>query len=148
MSYEIRPISFKKACDFVTAEHRHHKPPRGHKFSLSLHVHGQLVGVCMVGRPVARMLDKRGDTVEVTRMCTNGTPNACSQLYNAARKAARALHYKHLVTYIMADEPGTSLKAANWERKHDTPGRSWNFVCRPREDDHPLGTKHQYAVNL
>ena len=85
----LRPISYKDACAYVLAYHRHHSFPQGHKYSIGAAVLGELVGVVMVGRPVARRLQD-GYTVEVTRLCTNGTYNACSFLYGAASRAARA----------------------------------------------------------
>ena len=84
---ELMPISLAVANGFVAEHHRHHKPVRGHKFSLGCMVDGRLVGVAIVGRPVSRYLDD-GLTLEVNRLCTDGTKNACSFLYGAAARAA------------------------------------------------------------
>lgn len=108
------PLPFAEAKAFIEVWHRHLKAPPGHKFSLGLlDDDGVLVAVAMVGRPVARGLDD-GHTLEVTRLTTDGTVNACSKLLGAARRAARALAYRRLITYTRADEPGTSLRAAGW----------------------------------
>lgn len=136
----VRAATFQEATDFVGAQHRHHKPPRGHKFSLALEVAGQLVGVCIVGRPTARGWDHT-TTVEVTRLCTDGTPNACSKLYSAARRAAQALGYEKLITYILESENGASLRAANWQESHRTKGGSWSCPSRPRLDTAPIEPK-------
>lgn len=80
-------IALADANDFVARLHRHHKPVVGHLFSLGAVLDGKLVGVAIVGRPVARMRDD-GLTAEVTRLCTDGTDNACSFLYGAAARAA------------------------------------------------------------
>lgn len=132
--FEVVPVTFRQACAFVTKLHRHNKAPRGHKFSIGLEFDGVLVGVVMVGRPVARMLDD-GRTAEVNRTCTDGTPNANSMLYGAAWRAARAMGYRRAVTYTQASESGVSLRAAGWVRVAvlaPTPG--WTRESRPRED--------------
>lgn len=111
---ELRPCDFQTARDFVRMNHRHNKPPAGHKFSVACYDGDRLCGVCMVGRPVSRFLDD-GLTLEVNRCCTDGTRNACTMLYGAATRAAKALGYKRLVTYTLQSEPGTSLRASNWK---------------------------------
>lgn len=123
MSLTIRPITFRAACAFVAQHHRHHKPPRGHKWSVAVYAHGTLCGVAMVGRPVARAYDT-GLTAEVIRTCTDGTPHANSMLYGACRKIAYAMGYTRLFTYIHADEGGVSLKAAGWWKSKDLIARA------------------------
>lgn len=120
--------------------HRHHKPPQGHKFSIAVEHEGKVVGVCIVGRPVARMLQD-GWTLEVTRLCTDGTKNACSMLYSAAWRAARAMGYCRVITYILESENGASLRAANWLEVGKRGGGTWNRKDRPRVDTHPTGQK-------
>ena len=100
MAIELTPITFKEACAFVERHHRHHKPSRGHKFSVAVSSDGEVVGVAMVGRPVARPMDD-GWTLEVNRCCTDGAKNACSMLYGAAWRAAKAMGYKRLITYTL-----------------------------------------------
>lgn len=113
MALEIVPVTFRQACAFVAEHHRHNKPPRGHKFSLGVTDDGVLVGVAMVGRPVARAWDD-GRTAEVNRTCTDGTPNANSKLYARAWKAAAAMGYLRIFTYTQESETGASLRAAGW----------------------------------
>lgn len=60
----LRPVMFREACAFVQAHHRHHRPPQGHKFCVGVALGERLVGVAMVGRPVARHADD-GGTLEV-----------------------------------------------------------------------------------
>lgn len=119
---QIRPITFRAACAFVAENHRHNKPPRGHKFSIALYAGERLVGVAMAGRPVARAFDD-GLTIEVNRSCTDGTPNANSMLYGAVWRAARAMGYQRNITYTQADESGVSLRAAGYRRVKDLPAR-------------------------
>jgi len=111
---DVVPLTFREACAFVERFHRHHKPPRGHKFSLGvIDENRQLRGVAMVGRPVARAYDD-GATAEVNRTCTDGCPNANSALYAAAWRAARGMGYRRLITYTQAGESGASLRGAGW----------------------------------
>ena len=134
---EITPITFEEANAFVSLYHRHHKPMQGCKFCVAVSNDGKVVGVAIVGRPVARMLDN-GWTLEVNRCCTDGTKNACSMLYSAAWKAAKALGYKRLITYTLPDEGGASLKASNWKCIGLRGGGNWNVKSRPRVDTDEL----------
>jgi len=120
----LRPIDFYQAKKYVGEHHRHNKPPTGHKFSIACYQGDRLCGVCMVGRPVSRYLDD-GLTLEINRCCTDGTYNACSKLYGAACRAAKALGYKRIITYTRESEPGTSLKASNWICDGKAGGTHW-----------------------
>jgi hypothetical protein len=113
VNLEVVPVTLKQACAYVTALHRHHAAPRGHKFSLGLTRDGELCGVAMVGRPLARALDD-GRSAEVNRTCTDGTPNANSMLYGAAWRAAKAMGYLRMYTYTQEGESGASLRAAGY----------------------------------
>lgn len=141
-------IDLKEANAFVAAHHRHHGAVVGHLFSLAAVLdfgdHGapKIVGVVIVGRPVSRFRDD-GETAEVTRLCTDGTKNACSFLYGAAARAAFALGFRRIGTYILASEPGTSLTAAGWRLIGEAGGSTWNRASngRPRVDTYPLQFK-------
>jgi hypothetical protein len=126
-------VSLDEANAFVTAYHRHHHDVVGHKFSIGAVADGTLVGVVIVGRPVSRMRDD-GKTLEVTRLCTDGSKNACSFLYGCAARAAFSLGYERIGTYIRLDEPGTSLVAAGWRRMGLAGGGSWDRPSRLRSD--------------
>lgn len=136
----VVPCELNEANAFVEAHHRHHRPVVGHRFSLAVTDGTEVRGVAIVGRPVARGLDD-GWTLEVTRVATDGTPNACSALYAAAWRAARAMGYRKLVTYTLDSESGTSIKAAGWKMVAQTDGGSWSCPSRPRVDTHPLQGK-------
>lgn len=137
---EIVPITQKEANAFVAKHHRHHKPVVGSVFQVAVTKGDEVVGVAIVGRPVSRMLDD-GWTLEVNRLCTTGEKNACSMLYAASWRAAKALGYKRLITYILNTEPGTSLVAAGWKCLGEAGGGSWNVKSRPRVDHHPTQKK-------
>jgi hypothetical protein len=125
-------IGLDEANTFVAQHHRHHKPVQGHIFSVGAALGESIVGVVIVGRPVSRHRDD-GITAEVTRLCTDGTRNACSFLYGAAARAAFALGFKRIGTYILASEPGTSLTASGWRLIGETDGRSrFGGATRPR----------------
>jgi hypothetical protein len=142
---ELRPISRDEGDPFIRQHHRHHNVPLGALWRHGVHDGaGSLVGVAVVGRPVARPLDD-GFTMEVTRLCTDGEPNACSMLYAAARRAALAKGYRRGLTYILASEDGTSLRAAGWEFLWTVRGRSWDAPSRPRTDKHPTEDKQAYG---
>ena len=107
---QFAPITLRTARQFVLDNHRHHLPPRGHKFSLALQDDaGKVVGVAIAVRPIARELDD-GWTMEVTRCCTTGAKNACSMLYNAARRIAREMGYRKITTYTLASEDRKSTR--------------------------------------
>jgi len=133
-------VELAEANAFVAAHHRHHKAVVGHKFSLGAVLDGELVGVVIVGRPVSRMRDD-GQTLEVTRLCTTGARNACSFLYGAAARAAFALGYRKIGTYILKSEDGASLRASGWRLIGERGGGSWNVPSRPRTDKHPTEPK-------
>lgn len=142
MSLTIVPLTFKEANAFVAKHHRHHKPVPGCKFVIGVADDGAeaIVGVAIVGRPVARMLDD-GWTLEVNRTCTDGTKNANSILYGAAWRAAKALGYRKLITYTLPEESGASLRGAGWREIGRRGGGSWSRKDRPRVDDHPTEQK-------
>lgn len=131
---KVIPISLKQANEFVEKYHRHHSPVVGHKFSIgALDNKDSLVGVAIVGRPVSRYLDD-GKTLEVTRLCTDGTYNACSFLYSRCAKIAKDMGYEKIITYILETENGASLRASGWTlEKENAGGGSWNVPSRPRE---------------
>lgn len=137
---EIVPIKQDEANAFVKKHHRHHKPVVGSVFQIACAINENIVGVAIVGRPVSRHLDN-GYTLEVNRLCTDGTKNACSMLYAAAWRAAKALGWHRLITYILITEAGTSLRAAGWKLIGERGGNSWSVPSRPRVDTHPLQKK-------
>jgi hypothetical protein len=145
---QVVHVELKDANEFVALLHRHHKPCTGHRFSIGVQdpVTGKLHGVAIVGRPVARMIDQR-NTVEVNRLCTDGTPNACSMLYAAAAAAAKALGYRRIITYILDSEPGTSLKAVGWNDEGLAGGGEWGNEKRPRVTERPE-PKRRWARDL
>jgi len=139
----VTPINLDEANAFVSTNHRHHKPVPGAKFCIAVSdSDGVVRGVAIVGRPVARMSDT-GYTLEVNRCCTDGARNACSILYGAAWRAAKALGYRRLITYTLPEEGGASLRGAGWTLIGERGGGNWNVASRPRIDtsEHLQGQK-------
>lgn len=152
---ELRPVTLKEAKQFVAKHHRHNIPPVTWRFGVGLVDGDELRGVAMAGQPKARML-MDGVTLEVNRTCTDGTPNANSMLYGAIARAAKALGYKRLVTYTLASEPGTSLRAAGWKQVAYLPTREgWEFERRTGSqrdlwgnEPSPLEPKHRWELSI
>ena len=140
-------IELKDANAYVMEHHRHHKAVRGHRFSLACYENGRLCGVAIVGRPRSRRIDQHM-TVEVLWLCTDGTRNACSKLYGVCRRAAVALGYDRLITYILDGENGKSLLASGFSYCYTSKGGSWNQPGRPRTDKAPVCPKHLYEIIL
>jgi hypothetical protein len=144
---KLVPISLADANAFVAEHHRHHKPTVGHKFSIGCAKDGKLVGVAIVGRPVSRYLDN-GETIEVNRLCTTGEKNACSMLYAAAARAAKAMGYKKIITYTLDTESGVSLRAAGWNCVGIAGGKRWTGERKPAADLCPPQMKLRYEKQL
>ena len=127
------PITLQNAKEYIAKRHRHHRPSLGSVFNLACcDESGKIAGVAMVGRPVSRHIDD-GFTLEVTRVATDGTPNACSFLYGAARRIAFELGYRQLITYTLPQEGGASLRGSGWQPVHNTKAEVWDRPGRSRE---------------
>lgn len=139
------PLTLAEANALIAQLHRHHKPVVGHRFTIGAEAAGRLVGAAVVGRPVARKTEQYR-VAEVTRLVTDGTRNACSLLYGATARAAEAMGYDRIQTFILEGEPGTSLKAAGWVFEGYTEGGDWNRPGRGgRRTDQPMGRKQRWA---
>lgn len=146
----IVPIELREANEMVAKYHRHHKPVVGHRFSIGAYdtEKQELVGAVIVGRPVARLVNHR-EVVEVTRLVTDGTKNACSFLYSAGARVAKELGYKKIQTYILDSETGTSLKASGWVAEDLFCGGGNGWQSREgRRTDQPASKKQRWAKYL
>jgi hypothetical protein len=144
-----RAISLKDANYYVENLHRHHAPVLRDMFRVACYSDGDgtLSGVVQVARPVARLLDD-GQTCEVVRLATDGTPNACSFLYARAARAATALGFKKIITYILDSEDGASLRAAGFVKAADIRGHTWDMPNRERNTTAPTCDKQRYEKIL
>lgn len=134
------PCTLREAAEFVSNFHRHNKAPQGGLFAVGASDGDRLIGVAIVGRPVARALDD-GASAEVTRCCVHddAPKNACSFLYARCWQAAKAIGYRRLITYTLQAESGASLRGAGWRivaeleanrpgQWQSRPGREWQSV--------------------
>jgi hypothetical protein len=140
------PLHLREANEFVKAHHRHSTPTVGGKFAVGCQVEGRLVGVAVAGRPVARRLDD-GKTLEVLRVCSDGTRNACSFLYARVVQIARLLGYAKIVTYTLASESGASLKAVGARLVGEVRPQEWSVPSRPRKTQ-PVYKEPKYKWEL
>jgi hypothetical protein len=150
MSLILVPVTLGEARAFVEQVHRHHRAPQGGLFAVACSVSdgADIIGVAIVGRPVSRVLDD-GWTVEITRLAVVEIPearHACSKLYAAAWRAARALGYRKAITYTLAEESGASVRAAGWRCLGEAGGGSWSRRSRPRVDMHPTQSKIRWEA--
>lgn len=143
----IKPIGLKEANEFVAKYHRHHKPTVGHKFSISCYDGNRLCGVAICGRPVSRYLDN-GAILEINRLCTDGTKNACSILYGACARIAKDMGYEKIITYILESEKGASLKASNYICEGEAGGTQWTGKRSGRDNGVPKEKKLRWAKYL
>ncbi len=146
----VVPAELTEANQFIAALHRHHAPVVGHRFSLAcVDADGLIRGVCVVGRPVARLAGSPRDVAEVTRLATDGTYNACSILYAAAARAARAMGFRRIQTYTIPSEGGASLRASGWTDEGAAGGGQWKHTDgKPRRTDQPTEVKTRWVRNF
>ena len=133
---QIQPITFREACEFVNLHHRHHNATVGCKFCIGLFECGEMIGCAVCGRPVS-----------INRLCTDGTKNACSKLYGACCRVAKAMGYKLIITYILESENGASLKASNFKCDGIAGGTHWTG-SRNKNQKIPCEMKTRWSMNL
>jgi hypothetical protein len=138
-------MTLREARAYVEREHRHHLAPQFGLFAIGASDGDSIVGVVIVGHPVARLADN-GWTVEVTRLASDGTANVPSMLYRAAWRAAKAMGYRKLITYTLQTEPGTSLRAAGFRLVGEVTKQSWNRPSRPRIDKDERQARFKWEV--
>jgi hypothetical protein len=129
---EAKPLHLKEANAFIASHHQHSIPTVGCKFAIAAIDADRIVGVAVAGRPIARMADD-GFTLEILRVCTDGTRNANSFLYSRVARIARLMGYRQVITYTLDHESGSSLRACG--AKPTACGRAgeWNCKSRPRK---------------
>ena len=150
MALQIRPISLAKANAFVNSNHRHNKAVTGQRFSIACYDGDKLCGVAICGNPIARKLDD-GLTLEIRRVCTDGTRNACSMLYGACCRIGKNMGFQKIITYTLQSENGASLRASNFKLvAENCGGTSWNSPSRPREEEQItlFGKEKKYSDEL
>ena len=150
---KIKPYTLRAANEFIRKHHRHSKVVVGCKFSIAaINEEDQVIGVAIVGRPVARRLDD-GYVGEIVRTCTAGVKNVNSFLYGACARIWKEMGGTKIITYTLETESGISLKAAGYTHQGTTKsfaeGTGWttrkNREWQPRV--HSV-QKHRWEKNL
>lgn len=148
MTLRCVPLQLVQANQVVSMWHRHHKPCVGHRFSIgAVDDSGRVCGVLIAGRPVARMVDHTM-VIEVSRVATDGTRNACSFLLGSAARVARCMGFAKIQTYTLDSEGGSSLKGAGWTCEALTNGGQWIHTSGPRRKDQPTCQKLRWVRDL
>jgi hypothetical protein len=135
VALRLVPVSLAQANEHVAAWHRHSEPVVRAKFCVgAADDEDVLRAVAIVERPKARgNADEL--TVEITRVASDGARNANSLLYGACARAAFALGYRRVITYIEASEGGPSVRAAGFRIIAERPARKgWSTPSRPRSN--------------
>ena len=132
---KIVPITLREANDFVERHHRHSARTSndGGKFAIGLNADGSLVGVAIVGRPVARMLQEPG-TAELLRCCVSPVAPRCatSKLNARAKRIWQLMGDIRLVSYTLTRESGASMRASGFVAETSVPARRWDTASRRR----------------
>ena len=130
------PISLREANDFVEQYHRHNKRTQrdGGRFAIGATTGTQMVGIAIVGRPLARLLQD-GYTAEVTRCCVldDSPKGTCSFLYARCWRIWQQMGGMRMVTYTLQEESGSSLRGAGWKIIGKTKGGDWDRKGRERD---------------
>lgn len=139
MGLSVRPITIKAALKWTREVHRRLPALQGGMWAVQGLRDGERIGVAIVGRPTARMLDN-GERLQVLRVASlegdasaSGHKGINSMLYAACARSAINMGATDLWTYIHDDEPGVSLKGAGWI-KDPVPSRGgqWTRTSRRR----------------
>lgn len=145
MSLCLVEVSWSDANRYVARWHRHSEPVAGGiAAALVVDDTGWARGAAILGRPVSRVLQERG-ILEVNRVATDGTRNACSMLYGWASRRAKRIGASGVVTYTRVDEPGTSLRAAGWVEVGRTQARKTGWRNRAGRRQHEAVAKIRWA---
>jgi hypothetical protein len=121
---EAVPLHLKEANQFVARHHRHNLPTTGCKVAIGAAQDGKLVGVAIAGRPVSRRLDD-GKTLEVLRVATDGTLNACSFLYARTAEIARLMGYQRVITYVFTWKASRLVGMSRCSESTPAPASGW-----------------------
>ena len=91
----------------------------------------------------------KGTLLEINRLATDGTKNACSKLYGTCAAIAKLMGFADIETAILESESGVSLRAAGFEFRRMTDGGDWNRPSRGgRRIDQPMEPKQIWGKAL
>ena len=142
----VIPVTLVEANEYLRCHHRHNGAMCAAKFAVAIvGQDGAVHGVGLAGLPKARLLMSR-TTLEVNRVCSDGTPNVCSMLYGALVRAGKALGYTRFVTYTLERESGVSLRASGWKPVATFAGGKWSEMRGTGFDAHDTGPKVRWEI--
>ena len=134
-SLRLRPCTVRRstALGFVQEVHRRLPHLQGGLWAISVRSGGDIVGVAIVGHPSQVQTTPEMDHLRILRVAVlPGYKNACSMLYGACWRAARAMGATSMDTFTHLDELGTSLRAAGWVDGGLTAGGEYDRPSRAR----------------
>ena len=155
LDFKLRlvPVSFSAARAFIGRHHRHCGPPHAWRFGAGVMNGSALMGVVIVGNPVAPAFNGRG-IVEVNRLCVRDDLdpmlrwNCCSKLYAHAAAEAERRGFNRIITYTRADEDGASLRASGWTSEGAAGGQGWHSARRARSNTNAWIAKERWSREL
>lgn len=114
---------------------------------------GPLLGLCLIGRPIARMLPQDGSIGEVTRMVlTPGLPHgtASAVLREAGVRAARRGMAALIAYHDRTRHTGCIYRKAGFRKDGATTpsGTGWGSRNRPRSADVGATPKRRWRLTL
>lgn len=152
MKIAVVPVTVPVANRYIVSLHRHHAPlPGGFAwFCIAAVAAGYCRGVAICGRPTNRNNDN-GQTVELLRLASDGTPNVASALLGACARTAKAMGAARIITYTLEPESGSSLRGAGWAREADGIRTFWqtgHTRSRAVQREHMQVCKVRWALNF
>jgi hypothetical protein len=160
MSYVVAPCTIKAAIKKVKECHRHLPDLQGGLFAAQvIGPSGECAGVAVFGNP---WMEWQGTGRGVITRCaahedlpkviaSDGEEHAapaCTMLYSALCRAARALGYREAWTYTLPHEPGRSLKAAGFIDMGLTDGGEHDRKSRRRKPAANSAPKRRWLRQL
>lgn len=143
MSLSLAPCTIKAAKAWVAKTHRHLPEFNGARFAVAVvDDDGEIRGVAVASNG-PRVWEGTG-RLNIGRVSTDGTKDACSMLYGAICRAGKALGYREAWTYTLPEEPGTSLRAAGFEEVGESAGGTHSRKSRPRAEPKQGGPKRRW----
>jgi hypothetical protein len=144
MKLTIRPITLDQAQTFVHDWHRHNRDNAGGCWAIACMRGDELVGVAICGRPVSRVLQRRG-YLEILRVAVlENVEGACSMLYSRCRRIGQLMGYERFSTYNQPGETGASLEAAGFIKIGKVRARNSGWQNRQARAQHPKQDKFRW----
>lgn len=146
----VKPITIKRANEFIEKNHRHHRPTARNtgRWALAAYdLNNKMVGAVIAGNPVsATYMD--GVTIELTRLCVHESApkGTCSFLISRCCSIWKMMGGEKIITYTLASETGASLRGAGWTLAATVkPHKRW--LNKTKSDGIARADLHVYTVS-